>query len=159
MPLTDLDDKFLERNNDLKTQGNEISEAIKLNNQRSWMLPSDDDWSGNIFVIGDLSIPFSREDLNTTYQDLFTIITDPGSPTQKSTTRGHTGDAMAVKLQADYLSSQERSFRLRHASSVRCQTHAASRRQGHSHSSAGIFSRIETFLQDILKASAARNGR
>lgn len=67
---------------------------------------------------------------------------------------GTTGQAMAARVQADYLSAAERAFRARHASAVRCRTHAAARRMGHATPTAGPIARVGQYAQDLLVAGA-----
>lgn len=66
---------------------------------------------------------------------------------------GTTGDEMAVRVQADYLSAAERAFRARHMSAVRCRLQAAARRAGHS-TPAGPVGRVAQYVQNLIIAGA-----
>ena len=70
------------------------------------------------------------------------------------TTAGTTGQSMAVRVQADYLSAAERAFRARHTGPIRCRTHAAARRMGHATTGAGPIARVGRYAQDLLTAGA-----
>jgi hypothetical protein len=66
---------------------------------------------------------------------------------------GTCGDVASLKVQMDYNAAEERAFRARHASVVRCICHAHGRRAGHG-SSDGVFQAAERMAADLVKAGA-----
>jgi hypothetical protein len=131
-----LDSNFINQHNQLISQASNIGSSILIDSQRQWMLPA-----GFIFTPSSpepVGFYYSREGINTTYQQIFLY-------------GGSTGDAMACRIQSDYLSAQERAFRLRHMTSIRCQIHAATRRLGHA-AQGGVLQRVITYAQNCIDA-------
>lgn len=128
MPITTLDTDFLNHLDAMKTVSTAADEATILQNQRQWMYPPLNGWSGNPLDIVDMNNAFDRTNLNNQY---ITIIDD-------LTHEDKIGTVMATKLQLDYIAAMERAFRTRHCSSVRAKIHAAARRRGQG-SSNGVF--------------------
>jgi hypothetical protein len=107
---------------------------------RVWDRP--EDWSGDPDDVPGLAAAYDRSEIDQNYAQL---IADGSAP-------GTTGDAVAVKTQADYVALQERAIRRRYASSVRCIAHAMSRMKGHG-SEKGIFSDgVARYVHDCIKA-------
>lgn len=104
--------------------------------QRKWRLP--EGWTGNPFDIEGISAPFDREELSEAYQ---TTITGDGT----------VSDSINIKIQSDYLAAQERAFRARYASPIRCSMHSANRRSGHS-LPGGPINRVTDHLIDVQAA-------
>lgn len=104
--------------------------------QRKWQMPNPWTWNLSLFNIsgGDSSIKgaFDRSRANSLYTRalLKGRRLDDGDLAQPG--EGRTSDCQAEKIQIDYLAIQERAFRLRHSTSIRCSMHAAVRRRGHS---------------------------
>jgi hypothetical protein len=114
--------------------------AATLNDDtRVWMLPSG--FTGNPLDPTAFVLCYSREDLSSQYQD---VLINGGS----------VGDEMACRVQADYLSTQERAIRLRYSSSVRNKIHAAARRAGHSYTN-GPVGNVFFYAQNLV-ASGSR---
>jgi hypothetical protein len=67
---------------------------------------------------------------------------------------GTTGDLMAMKWQADFMAMEERAFRFRHASMVRCATMAHGRMKGHGLDSGSVFTKIEESVKSFIDAGA-----
>ena len=105
---------------------NEISElcekihayAIGGSAGRPWMVPKT--MTTGIFDIKNMVTPFERSGPNQTYEEEM----DKGDTSKL-------GVCIGAKIQIDYLGMMERAFRSRHASPIRCYTHAASRRKAH----------------------------
>jgi len=90
---------------------------------RKWQLPADGaiPFANDLLDISKLHDPyFKRDDLNTRYQQCMTDLVNKAT----------TGDVIAIKLQIDRIAVEERAFRARHATLVRCFGHAAGRRHG-----------------------------
>lgn len=132
-------DQFSQQISNLQEVADNNAQANLGEEQRDWRVPFD--WEGDPFDIEGLGDPFDRTDMNEDYPEFFT---DNSS----------VGDCMAAKIQADHLGSQERAFRLRHATSVRCCMHAASRRNGQGDQAAGSFARIVNHIQDLISAGS-----
>ena len=124
--MAELDQTFQRRLNELRNQSEQISNAIRGIYPRLWMVPSSDDWNGDLHDLAGITQPFKREELNQKYSEII------------SSGKGSVGTAISYKLQIDYLAVMERGFRTRHASRVRWAMHAAGRRKGHG-SRTGIF--------------------
>ena len=139
MPVGDIDPVFLSNLVLLQQDGLEIAAATTNGGVRSWMLGDLSLWAGSPLAIDTIGAVFDREALGETFADA--MADDEGS----------LGDMGSALLQSDHLAVQERAFRLRHASPVRCRLHAASRRLGHSQNG-GVLSRVAAYAQDILVA-------
>ena len=111
--------------------------------QRGWYVPDPNGWEGEIFDIAGVSSAFDRSEVAALYQ------------TALMTVLGAGGDAMALKLQSDYLAVQERAWRLRHLSPIRAVMHAGARRIGHSTGQVGAFDRVTQYIADLLISGVA----
>jgi hypothetical protein len=104
--------------------------------QRIWRLPIS--WAGDPLDIPEFKPPFDRKTINEDYEISF------------HDDDGREADAIAAKLQGDHVSSQERAFRFRHASHIRCGMHSGNRRKGHSLPGGGVHARILEHVQDVI---------
>ena len=104
--------------------------------QRIWRIPPG--WAGDPLDIVAFKVPFDRLTINEDYTNTF------------ADDDGREADAIANKLQGDHVSSQERAFRYRHASHIRCGIHGANRRKGHSFVAVGVHARILEHVQDVI---------
>lgn len=127
---------FVEQIGNLQTEATNIAESNQGDDQRTWRIP--ELWTGDPLDIPAFKPPFDREKINEAYQDFF------------SGADNRVADTMAAKLQGDHLGAQERAFRLRHASHIRCTMHAANRRGGHGKAAGGLFARISEHIQDVI---------
>jgi len=109
--------------------------------QRIWRIPVG--WPGDPLEIPDFLIPFDRTTIN---EDYITVFPTP---------EGREADTMAIKLQGDHVSSQERAFRFRHAGHIRGCMHAANRRKGHALAGSGVHARILEHVQDVIVSRTA----
>lgn len=109
--------------------------------QRQWHAPFN--WaSGDPEDIPGITQPYSRDEINAAYPNFF-------QGDDKAS------DAMAAKLQADYVGAQEQMFRLRHSSPIRATMHAANRRNGHGLMSGGPLARVAEHVQDVIMSGSA----
>jgi hypothetical protein len=132
-------DSFDSLINNLVEQAANNGDANRGLVQRKWRIPPE--WDSSPTDIEGLGEPFDRSDINADYPTFFS-----GD--------GTAGDCASAKLQLDHVAHQERAFRLRHATSVRCCMHAASRRVGQSRDG-GSFQRIYNHAQDLIVAGSA----
>lgn len=93
-----------------------------------------------------LKAPFEREDINTGYEGVYSNRAAPGT----------VGEAMAAKVQVDYLASAERAFRLRHCSVLRAELHASSRRAGHGRPDGVLADGVLRYVTDLLRSGQAK---
>jgi len=112
--------------------------------QRVWEIPDENAWNGDPFDILGISSAFDRTEMANDYPS---FLTPPF---------GSVGDTAACKLQSDLLGAQERAYRMREASPIRCVMHAAVRRNGHSNPGVGNFARIDAYLQDMIVAGSTQ---
>ena len=92
---------------------------------------------------------FSRSMLDGQYQSVYSS----GSP-------GTDGDAKVIKLQAAYLQSMERAFRLRHCSLVRAEAFASGRRKGQGSGNGPLLTPygVKGYIERLIKLSASTGG-
>jgi hypothetical protein len=144
MTLARIYSRYDDQNNNLISTADNVSESNRDNSQRRWRVPVS--WTTPPWMIKELGDPaFSRSEMDSEYPQFFYI---PG---------GKVADCMVAKIQSDHLASQERAWRLRHASSIRCQMHAAARRKGQGDPGAGSFAKLTTHLLDILVSGNTGN--
>lgn len=118
--VTAPDPEFTSQLDKLKSTSDAADKAAILTGQREWMYPPLNGWTGCPWDLSGMNKAFPREHLNEVYCK---ILGDKNST-------GTVGEAMAVKLQVDYIAALERAFRTRHCSSVRARMHSAARRRG-----------------------------
>lgn len=134
---------FVDTVQSLLSAGANIADAEQNTGIRNWMLANTALWRGDPLDIADMAEAFARAGLAEQYA---TAINDA---------QGSRGDAMSAKMQSDYLAAQERAFRLRHATPIRCALHAAGRRNAHGLASVGPIARVQGLAQDLLVAGGA----
>lgn len=132
---------FSKRVSELKTNAKEQAEAFKSGKGRPYTRPE-------VLADRDLQhVPslhdnaFDRNDLNTNYDEVVQSAQDPGT----------VGDVAALKLQTAFNATEERAFRTRHASPLRCMAHMHVRLQGHG-TDRGVLDRIESEVSNLIKA-------
>lgn len=149
IPVATIDPVFKSQLDQLKETGRRIYAStllghqsisdescdVSASKQRKWQMPSKWTWDLNLFHIsGQKSIKeaFDRTRLNNLYVRALLKGAPIDDKDKAAAGEGRVSDCQAIKIQVDHLAIQERAFRLRHASSVRCAMHAAVRRRGHS---------------------------
>lgn len=164
IPVAQLDPVFLSQIERLKDdarriytatlQGDDtlLGRSIDVSKQRKWQLPFSWNWDNNLFhIFGPAGIQSAYD--RTCPNDLYVRALTKGAPISNGCSsdapdgEGRVSDCMAEKVQIDYLAIQERAFRLRHATPIRCAIHAAVRRRGHS--TANDATGSQAFLQDL----------
>lgn len=136
-----VDAVFRKRLEQLRATAQAQAQAVTGDGARPWQIP---EGTGDLLNIGNLHKPgFDREQLNTAYSECMQDVNDMGT----------VGDVVALKQQIDYVAMEERAFRLRHATSCRCQIHAAGRRHGQGVSR--TFTNIEQQVSDTIARGGA----
>lgn len=139
-----VDEKFSSRITALEQHAREAADHFRTHTTyRSWNVPDS--------VQDPLDVPtlhndaWDRNEINRVYSD--EVLKGPGN------FGGTCGDLLAMKWQADFMAVEERAFRTRHASFVRCAALAHGRIDGHGQLGRSVFS----FLKDGVQ-SAIDNG-
>jgi len=122
----EVNDAFEKQIRELREAQDANSRAVAEGLQSVWIKPDLEGgptpWNGDLFILENLSLPFSREELNEAFEE---VLKDADSP-------GVSGDLIAATLQADYLGTMERAYRARHTMRrPRAMAHAAGRFYGH----------------------------
>lgn len=139
-----IHDVFTERAEELRNQAEAQTQAFTGSGGRPWQVPESLD-ERDLHAVPKLHDPaFERTEINANYDE---AVQDPNNP-------GTNGDVMSLKMQADVLAVQERGFRLRHASPIRCLTVAMGRRKGHAHNQ-GVFDALRREAENLLQAGAS----
>lgn len=133
---------FKNRLTNLQDNAGKNYKGHKFEEQRVWDIPDDLDVP-HLFKIEDLhKDSFKRDEINSNYVECMADGKDPGT----------NGDTVSLTMQCDYNAAEERAFRFRHASPIRCIAHAAARVRGRD--VGPTFSRIEEDAANSLAAGA-----
>jgi hypothetical protein len=138
-----LDSKFLERVDDLERVARAQSAQFRRQDSvRAWHTP-ESMAEADLLDVPNLHEPaWNRDKLNETYAlDVAAASSD---------NRGTYGDIMALKTQIDFMAAEERAFRVRHATPVRCAAVAHGRLHGHGMSEHGVFSIVSKTADTLL---------
>jgi len=140
-----VDPKFTDRINDLESKANKMAEQFRnYGTYREWHTPKD---TGDPLDVPSLHTPaWERNNINQLYS--VDILAGPGKA------GGTCGDLIAMKWQADFMAAEERAFRTRHASLVRCAAMAHGRFHGHGVAGKSIFSFLKDAVQTHINAGA-----
>lgn len=135
-------DKYSQRLDDLKGQAKEQYDSFTGDGPRPWQHPTG--FTGSTLAIKELGTnEYDREEINTNFEECL----------QKPEAAGTVGDVIALTLQVDHLAAQERAYRHRHATLVRCMAHAMGRRCGQGNGP--LFGRVRKEVEDFVKAGGA----
>jgi hypothetical protein len=134
-----LDGAFETRISELESKAKKIAEQFRnYNTYREWHVPPTMKDPLDVPSLHDPA--WDRNNINQTYSvDVLAGVGSEG---------GTVGDLIAMKWQADFMATEERAFRTRHASMIRCAAHAHGRFNGHGTSGKSVFS----FLKDAVQA-------
>lgn len=139
----DVSRRFTKTIEKLVAAGSNAAEALANKTQLKQHEIDKNGWDGDVFNLDDMSKPWDRKELGDM---VVASIKDAASP-------GVAGDIIVSTLQGDWLSAQERAFRLRHTTKPRANLHAASRRRGHGHPG-GLFAKgLVNYVKNIVKLS------
>lgn len=140
-----IDPAFEKRVSDLEKKADKAKTQFRNHGEyREWWTPKG--------VKDPLDVPslhtpnWDRNSINQLYSD--TIVK------QSDESAGTTGDMLAMKWQADFMAVEERAFRTRHASLVRCASMAHGRLDGHSRPEKGVFSHLKNTIDQAIKEGA-----
>jgi hypothetical protein len=137
---------YSKRIRDLVDKAKVISRAFRYqDNFREWHTPRDLEGKDMLLVPGMHNPPWSRDEANILYSQ--TIHNTPNSGS------GTAGDIISAKLQVDFLSVEERAWRVRHMSLIRGACLAHGRLNGHGEATAGIFDRAKKTVRDYIDAA------
>lgn len=144
-----VDGKFTARVNELEQKAKKSAEHFRnYGSFREWYTPEE--------VKEPLDVPklhdpvWDRNNINQKYS--VDILAGPGKE------GGTVGDLIAMKWQADFMAVEERAFRTRHASLVRCASMAHGRLFGHGETGKSVFSFIKDAVQTHINAGAQTGG-
>jgi hypothetical protein len=151
-----IHDIFQKNIEGLATQGGEQGDAIRGTGFRPWNRPDQTtsdtraarsmdprDAAGmDPLDIAGITDGYNRDEIDTNYGELI----------QSGEDAGTCGDVIAVKTQADYVAMQERGYRARNATPVRCIGHAMARRKGHSNDAGVFLGGVLKHVQSAIKA-------
>ena len=133
---------FKDRLTELQVAAVNAAQSFQGIGQRTWDIPSGLQAS-DIFDIANLhQTAFDRTPINDNYVD---CVSDADSA-------GTVGDVISLKFQMDYNAAEERAFRARHSSTVRCLVHGMSRREFLG--SGPTFDAVEKQAADSIAAGA-----
>lgn len=140
-----VDPKFEDRIKDLEQRAKDFSEHFRNHTKyRKWHTPEK---VTDILDVPSIDNPtWDRNSLNKRYSE--TIVGKYGDEA------GTMGDAMATKWQIDFMAVEERAFRTRHASLIRCASHAHGRLDGHGQQGKGIFTFLKEGVQSAIDFGA-----
>lgn len=145
----EVDGKFIARVNDLEQKAQKASEQFRnYGTFREWHMPKE--------IVDPLDVPslhnpaWERNSINTKYS--VDILAGPGKQ------GGTIGDVIAMKWQADWMAAEERAFRTRHASLVRCASLAHGRIHGHGQVGRSVFSFLKDAVQTHITAGSRTGG-
>jgi hypothetical protein len=138
-----LDANFLARVTELEQVAQKQSEQFRRQNAvRPWHTPESMK-SADLLDVPNLHEPaWNRDALNKQYS-LDVLSADASS-------RGTGGDLMALKTQIDFMAEEERAWRIRHATPVRCAAVAHGRTHGHSIAEHSVFSIVKNAADGFL---------
>ena len=142
-----IDGKFQARIDDLESKAQKIAEQFRTySTYREWHMP---EGIGDPLDVPSLDKPaWDRNGINQKYSN---DILSRGSGRKAGTV----GDLIAMKWQADFMAAEERAFRTRHASLVRCAAFAHGRMNGHGQKGKSVFSFFKDAVQEHIDAGKA----
>ena len=140
-----IDPQFQARVTDLETKAKKAADHFRTqSNYRDWNMPAT---TGDPLDVPSLHSPaWDRNSINQLYS--VDILAGPGRK------GGTVGDLIAMKWQADFMAAEERAFRTRHASMIRCASFAHGRMNGHGKTGLSVFSFLKDAVQSHIDAGA-----
>lgn len=146
-----LDGKFVDRIKDLERYARMAAEAFRNNSTyRPWARPPGYETRDMSDIPGLHEPAWNRNDINRTYSESVLLGVGGGS--------GTSGDLIAMKWQADFMATEERAFRTRHASRARCLAHMHGRLDGHGKEGKSIFSFLRDGVQNAINLGNKHGG-
>ena len=144
-----VDSQFENRVKDLEEKAKSMAEQFRYcNSYRLWHIPKN---TGDLLDVPALHQPaWERNKINELYSE--TILGGAGKD------GGTCGDLIAMKWQADFMATEERAFRTRHASYARCAALMHGRMKGHGTEKKGIFSFLKAAVQSSIDMGGMTSG-
>lgn len=143
---------YQKRIRDLTDKANNMSRTFRYQDgYRDWHTPRELKDNDLLLVPGMHNPAWARDEPNILYSE--TILNAPNAGS------GNTADLTAVKLQIDFLSVEERAWRMRHMSLIRGACLAHGRLNGHSEAQQGVFGRAKKAIQDYISAGKKMEAR
>jgi hypothetical protein len=141
-PKGKIVESFKKRVRELEEKARAFSEHFRrYSTPRKWHTP--DDLNTSLLDVANLHEPaWNRDDANRVYCE--DVITQGDN--------GTSGDFKAMKKQIRFMAVEERAFRLRHASLVRCAALAHGRLAGHGAQNQSVFSILEITADNDLQS-------
>lgn len=140
-----VDPAFQKRITQLEERAKKISEKFKsLQGPIPWNVPDELKDKELLDVPGLHGPAWDRNGINELYSNKILA-----GPLKEG---GTTGDLIAMKWQADFMATEERAFRTRHASFVRCAAFMHGRLDGHGKPKVSIFSFLKDGVQSFIDA-------
>jgi hypothetical protein len=140
-----LDSKFVARINQLEDVAGQMAATFRYSGDaRPWHTPDELKQKDVLDVPGLHSPSWDRNEINRVYSA--EVLKGAGKQ------GGTTGDLIAMKWQADFMATEERAFRTRHASYARCAAFMHGRLDGHSRTGTGVFSFFKDGVNTFIKA-------
>lgn len=140
-----LDPKFIARINQLEDRAGQMAATFRYSGDaRPWHTP-DEMKQKDLLDVPNLHTPsWERDDINRVYSE--EVLKGAGEQ------GGTTADLIAMKWQADFMATEERAFRTRHASYARCISFMHGRFDGHSRAQKSIFSFLKDGVDTFIKS-------
>lgn len=137
-----VDPKFKKRIEELEKKARNFADHFRTHTTyREWHVPPE---FKDPLDVPSLHVPaWERNDINQKYSEEIVGKRDDAS--------GSDGDARAMKIQADFLAVEERAFRTRHASMIRCASFLHGRLDGHGQQSMSLFSYLKDSIYTIIE--------
>jgi len=150
-----LDSKFVARINQLEDIAGQMATTFRFSGDaRPWHTPTELKKKELLDVPTMHDPAWDRNDINRVYSA--DVLSGAGIG------GGTTGDLIAMKWQADFMASEERAFRTRHASYARCASFMHGRLDGHSQADKSVFSclkgGVNTFIKSGKSALSVNSG-
>lgn len=137
---------------DLETKARKQSEQFRDNNgPRPWHTPIDMA-NKNLLDVPNLHEPSWNRDVANQIYAQEVLEEDKNSV-------GTSGDIAGMRKQIAFMAVEERAWRLRHASAVRCAALAHGRLAGHGVTSSGVFSKVKNVVDNHILAGNDSTGR
>ena len=144
-----LDSKFVARINQLEDAAKQMTLSFStMDGARPWHTPDELKTKELLDVPGLHEPSWNRNEINRIYSS--EVLAGPGKK------GGTTGDLIAMKWQADFMATEERAFRTRHASFARCISFMHGRLDGHSKAKVSVFSFLKDGVNTYIKSGRAK---
>lgn len=134
---------FAKRISQLQSDAKNLSQSFTGGEQRKWQIPEGLK-TRSLLDVPKLHDPdFDRREINANYDEAVKSAESPGT----------SGDTVSLKQQIDYMATEERAFRFRHATTVRCMSMSHGRRDGHGKGN-GIFDSVYRQAENVTKGQS-----